>query len=219
MPVLIGAAALVVAAAVVITVLALQGSPQPAVSSGTAHRPAAGSPPPGGSSPSSTGQATPTVVPAPAAGLKPLATLVAEAHGTDCKNLPHPATVTDYIGCRYTTLTGAFYFGVQFAKADGLSRALPKLNASYKFRPATASAACPPAKGAAGGQIHWAQHAPFNRPHQVLECFLWRKGLLKAPTIIWTIPSERAAFVASIKGLSNDTLSELVAWWRKIHWH
>ncbi len=157
------------------------------------------------------------MVPAPAPGLKPLAALVAEAHGTDCKNIKHPATVTDYIGCRYTTLTGAFYFGVQFAKADGLSRSLPKLNASYKFHPATAGAACPPAKGTAEGKIHWAQHAPYNRPQQILECFY--NGDLRSPTIIWTMPSERAEFIASIKGFSNDTLRELVAWWRKIHWH
>ena len=81
MPVLIGAAALVVVAAVIITVLALQGSPQPAASSGTGHHPSASSP--AGSSPSSTAQATPTVVPAPAPGLKPLAALVVGllAHG------------------------------------------------------------------------------------------------------------------------------------------
>ncbi len=195
MAALIGVAAIVVLAAIIVTVLALRGP---------GHATAGGGPGPG--------HATRAHGPLSAGSAEPLSKLMPGAHGRDCITSKPQYPFAAKIRCQLAKLPGGYVIGYQVTQQVNYNTEVTSFNTANGFDTGTAGIGCPQPKGIAQSQIGWV--APkFRHPEeQTLECFTKDAAGVSTPAMIWTMPTERVIWFASVLPSSHDTMHDLVHW-------
>ncbi|MHB1876150.1 MAG: hypothetical protein ACYCPF_14980, partial [Streptosporangiaceae bacterium] len=175
----------------------------------------------------STPQAQPTTqysspsTPAPQTSVQSLATIMnapgSSPVGRNCVEAKlyklDAATVVGKLFCPTTTTQNVIVWAYQFDSYADYQAAVANMNSYVGFTASSAVAGCPPTTGTAG-LVGW--HSTSNplfpqRAGQSLECFT-NSG---SPTLIWTMPTQDALFIAK-DDASSATLDTLLNWWKTL---
>jgi len=212
----IGGGVLVVVIVIIVIVASLGGHKTP---SANTH-----STPPRSVTPSVTPSST---TPTPnATGEQNLATIMSapgEPIGKTCTSTPpefglNASTVLDRRFCE-TYTSGVIIWGYQFDNASDFKAGFTHIQKYTGFDNTTPGKGCPPPSGVSEGKTLWyIKDSPrYNDSanNQELDCFL--NGKTPQPTLMWSMPTQNAFFIAKDQN-SGATINSIIKWWESIHY-
>jgi len=168
---------------------------------------------------------TPTPTPNPT-GIENLTTIMSapgEPIGKTCTSTPptfklNKATILDRRFCE-TTTTGVIIWGYQFDNQADFQSGFANMSRFVGLDNTTPATTCPPPSGSSAGKTHWfIKNSPrYNdaADNQIIGCLM--NGTPAQPTLIWSMPTQNAFFVAKDQR-SGATIDSIIKWWETIHY-
>jgi hypothetical protein len=135
--------------------------------------------------------------------------LPSDTETSSCKAaqpLDAPGVVSDDF-CDTTSPDGIGFDAYQFATPADYAAGFKAINTELGWNPSGAGSSCPPLGSSAA--TGW--HSPTypERKGQILECFT---GKTEGPLYVWTLPTQRAVFIAG--GYSSSAaFNDVQSWW------